>query len=55
MRTQYKLLGGGEIYNTKEKAIEQARFYARIVGYKPEIRVIKDGKVCFESVEYNLY
>lgn len=52
---QYKLLGGGEIYKTKKQAIEQARFYAHIVGYKPEIRVIKDGVVQFESVPYSLY
>jgi hypothetical protein len=52
---KYKLLGGGEIYNTKEQAIKQARFYANIVGFKPEIRVIKDGVVQFESVDYKLY
>ena len=52
---QYKLLGGGEIYKTKKQATEQARFYANIVGYKPEIRVIKDGVVQFESVPYSLY
>lgn len=52
---QYKLLGGGEIYKTKKQAIEQARFYAHIVGYKPEIRIVKDGVVQFESVPYNLY
>lgn len=53
--TQYKLLGGGEIYNSKEKAIEKARFYARIVGFKPEIRKIENGVVQFDSVEYTLY
>ncbi len=55
MNIKYKLLGGGEIYNSKEEAIEQARFYAHIVGFKPEIRVIKDNKVQFDTVEYTLY
>ena len=53
--TQYKLSGGGEIYATKKQAIEQARFYARLVGYKPEIRTIKNGVVSFDSVPYTLY
>lgn len=52
---QYKLLGGGEIYKTKKEAIQKARFYARIVGYKPEIRPIKNGVVLFDSVPYELY
>lgn len=53
--TKYKLLGGSGIYNTKKDAIAKARFYARIVGYKPEIRVIENGVVQFETVPYTLY
>ena len=55
MKIQYKLLGGGDIYNSKAEAIKQARFYANIVGFKPEIRIIKDNVVQFETVEYTLY
>lgn len=49
---QYKIIGSNQLFNDVNACIEYAKGISRVVGYKPEIRKVKDGITMFESVQY---
>lgn len=49
---QYKIIGSNQIFNNVDDCIQYAKGISRVIGYKPEIRKIKDGITMFESIQY---
>lgn len=49
---QYKIIGSNQLFNDVNECIEYAKGISKVVGYKPEIRKVKDGITMFESVQY---